>query len=66
MNKASKVTECQFLPLVLPGNPASSVLYTKVKQGLKTCGNKMPVGSQGLPEPAAKLIHDWIKAGAPK
>ncbi len=66
VNKASKVESCQFLPLVLPGKPETSVLYTKVKTGIVTCGNKMPIGSQGLPEAAAKLIHDWIQAGAPK
>ncbi|MCO4762111.1 MAG: hypothetical protein KC502_11440 [Myxococcales bacterium] len=66
VNKASKVESCQFLPLVLPGKPETSVLYTKIKAGVTTCGNKMPVGSQGLPESAAKLVYDWIAAGAPK
>lgn len=66
VNKASKVKACQFLPIVLPGKPETSVLYTKVKIGSKTCGGKMPIGSEGLPDTATKLIYDWILAGAPK
>ena len=66
VNKASKVKDCQFLPIVLPGKPENSVLYTKIKDGVKTCGGKMPVGTDGLPDAAAALVYDWIKAGAPK
>ena len=66
VNKASKLDECQFLPLVLPGQPEKSVLYHKVKVGAPTCGDKMPSGTTGLPEAAAQLIYDWIKSGAPK
>jgi hypothetical protein len=66
VNKASKVKECQFLPLVFPGKPENSVLYTKIKDGTKTCGDKMPVGSDGLPDAISQIVYDWIKAGAPK
>ena len=65
-NKASKVKECQFLPIVLPGNPEASLLYAKVKIGVASCGAKMPSGTTGLPDAAAQIIYDWIKAGAPK
>ena len=66
VNKASKVKDCQFLPIVFPGKPETSVLYTKLKQGAKTCGDKMPIGSEGLPDSLTNTVKEWIEAGAPK
>lgn len=66
VNKASKVPSCQFLPIVFPGKPDTSVLYTKMKDGAKTCGDKMPIGSDGLPDSITNVVKEWIAAGAPK
>jgi len=66
VNKASQVKDCKFLPIVLPGKPENSVLYTKIKPWMKACGEKMPVGTDGVTDAAAKIVYDWIKKGAPK
>ncbi len=64
INKASKVKACQFLPIVLPGEPFKSVLYKKIAPGLVPCGDKMPIGSDGLAAEQAAMIKAWIEAGA--
>ncbi len=64
VNKASNVKACQFLPIVLPGEPFKSVLYKKIAPGLVPCGDKMPIGSDGLAAEQAAMIKAWIEAGA--
>ena len=54
-------------PLVVPGNPSKSSIVWKVVQGVSLpngCGKKMPKKSPGISSAGAKLLQDWIKAGA--
>jgi len=47
-------------PLIVKGDPESSLLYEEVLEG------KMPLGGPRLNQSELKLIYDWIKAGAPE
>jgi hypothetical protein len=52
--------------LVQPGDPANSLLYLKItNQAPAEAGTDMPPGSGGLDPDAAKIVEDWIAAGAP-
>ncbi len=60
--------ECEVTQRVVPGEPEQSMLWLRVQPlaegGTADCGNKMPQGSEGLSSEDAKLVYDWIKAGA--
>jgi len=47
-----------FPPLVIPGNPESSSLYTAAASG------RMPKGAAPLQEMELKALYGWIKNGA--
>lgn len=47
-------------PVVVPGNPDASPLYTYVSAGL------MPPDAPPLSDEAVELIRQWIAEGAPK
>lgn len=48
---------------VVPAEPGSSVLYSKVV-GDELYGDRMPLGGPYLPAVEIRLIHDWIERGA--
>jgi hypothetical protein len=53
--------------LVVPGDPAASLLYLKVAPGLAVCGAKMPnldAEGIGLPPSQAERVRAWIADGA--
>lgn len=53
------ITESEvFPPLVIPGKPEESSLYTSLKTG------RMPKGSQKLSDREIEGVFKWIKAGA--
>ncbi|MCB9788518.1 MAG: hypothetical protein H6744_17690 [Deltaproteobacteria bacterium] len=54
---------------VVPGDPATSLLWERVRPYDDTdpgpwCGPRMPLGSQGLSQPDVDLIKKWITSGA--
>ncbi len=56
---------CQGKAVVVAGQPAGSLLWTKIALGVATCEGKMPPGDGGgVNDADAKLVHDWIAAGA--
>ena len=54
---------CQGL-LADPGNPESSILYTKLFPDV-TCGGQMPLGRPGLAQAKIDCIASWIAEQAP-
>ena len=54
---------CPGFLRVRPGDPESSLLYTKITRGVLTCGPKMP-GPTGVPDGVAETVHLWIRGGA--
>jgi hypothetical protein len=50
-------------PLVVPGDAAASVLWTKLGVA-PPFGEPMPPPFGGLPEPVTGLVAEWIDAGA--
>jgi len=61
---------CGLDTRVVPGDPESSILWHRVRpmelDDAQWCGQKMPLGSEGLTLSEAQLIYDWIDAGAPQ
>ncbi len=56
---------CQGKVVVVPGDPAGSLLWAKIAPGVATCDEKMPPGGgAGVSAEDAKLVQDWIAAGA--
>lgn len=55
---------CGLTVRVVPGEPEESVLWARVRPEADGCEPKMPMGSSGLSEADAKLVHDWIAGGA--
>jgi hypothetical protein len=50
---------------VVPGMPASSILFLKVSlNDPAPCGAKMPLGLPSLPQSEVDMISSWITAGA--
>lgn len=49
-----------FPPLIVPGNPEQSSLYTSIRDG------RMPKRSSKLSNRYAKVLFDWISKGAKK
>ena len=61
------LTLCELTERVVPGDPASSLLYVRSSRHLDTdsqCGSKMPVGTPGLTEKDDALLKAWIEGGA--
>ena len=51
---------------VVPGNPAESLLYSKVSTMMPFCGAYMPFNAQNLlPAAQIEMFASWIDAGAP-
>ncbi|MBP47066.1 MAG: hypothetical protein CMH53_03930, partial [Myxococcales bacterium] len=54
-------------PLIVPGNADKSSIVWKLVAGKNLpngCGKKMPKNSSGISEGAAKMLIEWINAGA--
>ena len=49
--------------LVIPGSPENSLLIAKLRNA-QACGDAMPSGTVGLPEPVVLRVEQWIAAGA--
>jgi len=56
-------TSCMGKTRVTGGAPGASLLFTKIDHSAG-CGNPMPLGGAKLPADKAKLVSDWIAAGA--
>jgi hypothetical protein len=63
---------------VIPGDPASSILYEKISESQPPCGAQMPADMDALTQTGTivfsgtalsaaqqRLIYDWIYVGAP-
>jgi hypothetical protein len=50
--------------LVLPGNSAMSILYSKVSSAMPVCGARMPLGGMILSATDQATIKNWIDEGA--
>ena len=58
---------CGVETYVVPGDPEASLLWHKVRpynDGDPWCGDKMPLGTMGLPAEDAALVEAWIAQGA--
>jgi polyvinyl alcohol dehydrogenase (cytochrome) len=54
------------LKRVIPGQPDSSVLLSKISSATPACGGVMPPGSAvTVPQPVIDQVRAWILAGAP-
>jgi hypothetical protein len=51
---------CRGWSLVVPGDPASSFLWNKITEKTPACGERMPRGTEPLPEVALDCIRTWI------
>ena len=52
------------LTLVVPGDPAGSLLYLKVSSDTPPVGSTMPLFSARLSSNEVALLRDWIAQGA--
>lgn len=52
------------LTLVVPMDPANSLLYRKVSEDAPPVGSTMPLFGERLPPEELGLIRDWIEQGA--
>ncbi len=53
--------------LVVPTDPAASILIEKMAEAEPTCGgDQMPQGRTAFPESFIEPIRAWISAGAPR
>ncbi|MCB0414304.1 MAG: hypothetical protein KDD50_08230 [Bdellovibrionales bacterium] len=59
-NYQTIINSTVFPPLVVPGKPEQSSLYTAMASG------RMPKDSGRMPEHVIKMVFEWIKAGAPE
>lgn len=60
-------SDCGLEQYVVPGDPEASLLWQKVRphaDDAPWCGQKMPLGTLGLPEADAALVEAWITQGA--
>ena len=58
---------CGIDTYVVPGDPEASLLWHKVRPYVDDapwCGDKMPLGTMGLPAADAALVEAWIAQGA--
>jgi len=58
---------CDTEHYVVPGDPEASLLWLKVRPYSADdpwCGDKMPLGTMGLPAADAALVEAWIAQGA--
>lgn len=60
INYQTIINSTVFPPLVVPGKPEQSSLYTAMASG------RMPKDSGQMPEHVIKMVFEWIKAGAPE
>lgn len=59
---------CDLEKRVVPGDPESSIMWRRARplamdMGMP-CADKMPQGSEGLPDAEAQIVFDWISGGA--
>ena len=57
---------CGGAPRVVPGDPAASLLVSKIEERLEQCGDRMPISGPYLDAPTLQAIRDWISSGAPR
>lgn len=58
-------SSCDGSQRVTPGNPADSLLYSKIAPGMAAdCGDKMPKGADEMDAADAETIRAWIEGGA--
>ena len=64
----ASVGVCDLSTRVVSNDPASSILWLRVRPSAQDmgmdCAPKMPDGSEGLSEADAQLVYDWINSGA--
>lgn len=54
--------DCSGKAYLVPGKPDESLLLTKLAS--PSCGDRMPLGGEPLPEDQLRMIRSWIAAGA--
>ena len=59
---------CGLQQRVVPGDPDQSIMWRRVRplamdMGM-ACADKMPQGTDGLPDAEAQVVYDWIAGGA--
>lgn len=65
VGKASASTVCGGgKQLVVPGNPDTSLFYTKLASSPSPCGDRMPQGADPLTDAQLAMVKSWIAAGA--
>lgn len=52
-------TTCAEMPLVAPGDPDGSLMYTKLLEA-PPCGARMPLGQAPLSAEEMACVYDWI------
>ena len=55
---------CTGKPYVVPGQPASSLLYDKLASATPSCGARMPASGVVLTDAELATVRAWIAAGA--
>jgi hypothetical protein len=51
---------CPSWKRVVPGSPEKSFLWNKLTLHTPSCGARMPLGLEPLPQHALDCVHDWI------
>ncbi len=63
LDKTSMSSACAGRDMVIPGDPANSLLVLKIA-GEPPCGNRMPLGGKVLSAAQIHMIESWVAAGA--
>jgi hypothetical protein len=63
VGKVSSSTRCMQRPLVVPMQPAMSLLMIKLSPN-PPCGSRMPIGGTPFTETQLEMVRSWIAAGA--
>ena len=63
MGHASTSSRCMNRPLVVPKDPAASLLVQKMS-ATPPCGSRMPLGGNMLSEAQLAVLRGWVEAGA--
>jgi len=63
MGKVAAGSACKGRPLVIAGQPETSLLVEKLSEN-PVCGSRMPLGGNLLTDVQREMVRGWIAAGA--
>lgn len=63
MNKSSSSSQCDGMPLLMPGEPDKSLFLLKFSEPAP-CGARMPLGGAQLSAAQLARVRSWITSGA--